>query len=262
MAYKNLLITVFFLFITYQANSEISMVKPPLTVQLHLDSEIYNFLNEDEQKILNNNWQKNCQLLGKNLQPGFGPAGFGVFSNFKCHPINSETISNSWYIQINENNHSLTISVYGLGIHFGRLKFKTAINLFTILSNSSFRSLLAISILDLLPMMTQINSKNYPAFSALAMDPSSIPQNVRLPQNYTLYHLYFDNNYKLWRGKVIDQIGKNTPTKTDLNSMPDYTFMWAHNSEGIGLIANQLNENLVKKIQSNQRSGKKEKKIS
>jgi hypothetical protein len=210
-------------------------ILPPLTLDIYIE-----VLESSDIEFDNKAWLKTCANFGFNLKPDKGPIGTGVFDRIICHPMDDELKPKDWRILFQLSDLELRIQITGHSKNLGEIVLPPPYDFLKSLEQSSFKSALILSILDRMPMMTLIQESNYSGFMHQTSEPFS---RFFQSQNYVLYDLYYDQKNALWKGNVVDEISKNN--LEDKNKKPQKLPLWAHLSQGVGLLAQNLQPKIL-----------------
>lgn len=160
-------------------------------------------------------WPKACKQLGKALERNSGPWGFGLFSDYNCLPwdrhlaadVNSSKPSDLWSVKIRIRQEKMTISIHWppagtQALASVDISSKLALNHLT---NEAFAKIIAASLLDRSPILTQIGSGGTESRRRRSTE---IVEDKALnlpdpPSSLRAFHLDFDEEKKIFLPKSI-----------------------------------------------------------
>lgn len=143
-------------------------------------------------------WAKACKQLGKALERNSGPWGFGLFSEHDCMPwdkrlaadANSSKPSDVWIVTLKLREDKTTISMHWppagtQALATVDISSKLVLNHLT---NEAFAKIIAASLLDRAPVLTQIGSgatenrrrRSYENFEDKALNLPDPPSSLRM----------------------------------------------------------------------------------
>ncbi|NBQ54484.1 MAG: hypothetical protein EBU49_13040, partial [Proteobacteria bacterium] len=170
---------------------------------------------DGRQHDLESVWTKACKQLGKALERNSGPWGFGLFSEHDCLPwdrqlavdANSSKSSDVWLVRLRVRKNKTTISMHwppagtqALGTV--DINSKLALNHLT---SEAFAKIIAASLLDSSPILTQISSDG--SESRRRRSPEIVDDKVLNlpdpPSSLRIFRLDFDEGKKIFLPKSL-----------------------------------------------------------
>ncbi len=203
----------YLLFIALFATSAFANRIPVHTneVEISLDYDPADGRQHDLESV----WAKACKQLGKALERNSGPWGFGLFSEHDCLPwdrqlavdANSSKSSDVWLVRLRVRKDKTTISMHwppagtqALGTV--DINSKLALNHLT---SEAFAKIIAASLLDSSPILTQISSDG--TESRRRRGPEIVDDKVLNlpdpPSSLRIFRLDFDEGKKIFLPKSL-----------------------------------------------------------
>ncbi len=198
-------------------------------------------------------WEHTCANLAKGLVHGKGIFGTGPFTRVECDIEPKDTFEkNNWFLLLKEENNQLIFEVRFKKNIRASIFLISDVRNYEVLDQQQILDLITFGLIDQLPFLGYVNSKNVTVSEILLSRKTSSALTEFLPKKIIFYDLAPISNEYFLEAKVHLSVPSESNSSQYFVTSAAFarvlnlkSHAWFHNDSGIAKVSNKIQEKIL-----------------